>query len=369
MLRQSCYPHSPYLYLYLRMVFAIRVQSLVFAVALASSATANWLPLRRTPALSTRDAPNNLAPGSFTNCTSYTTVVSGDTCSMLEAAANISFSDLLRWNPELNTGCTNLAAQEAYCVGGGGDACSSLYTVVSGDTCFSVETTEGLTAAQLLALNPWLDSSCDLETGEVLCVGAAPTSTVASGTSSVTLTSTFTVTASSSAIASPSSSSAVASSSAIVSPSSSSAIAPPSSSSAIAPPSSSSAIAPPSSSSATASPMPTNIAGGSWTNCTTYYTVQTGDSCTSIDTSYKIAFSDFLRWNPEVSSNCDDLEVNEAYCVKGSPACSKVYTVASGDYCAEIESDYGLTAAQLYALNPWLDSACDLEVGENLCVG
>ncbi|KAH9916876.1 uncharacterized protein B0H18DRAFT_1036738 [Fomitopsis serialis] len=315
------------------MVFAIRVQSLVIAVALASSATANWLPVRRTPALSARDAPGNLAPGSFSNCTSYTTAVSGDTCSMLEAAANISFSDLLRWNPELNTGCTNLAAQEAYCVGGGGDACPSLYTVVSGDTCPSVEANEGLTAAQLLALNPWLDSSCDLEIGEVLCVGpdSAPTSTVTIGTSSVTPTSTVTATVTTSTVL-PTTTTATATTS-------------------------------------TASPTHTNIASGSWTNCTTYYTVQTGDSCISIDTSYGIAFSDFLRWNPEISSTCDDLEAQEAYCVKGSPACNKIYTVASSDYCAEIESDYGLTAAQLYALNPWLDSACDLEVGENLCVG
>ena len=47
-----------------------------------------------------RDAPSNIAAGSFTNCTSYQTVESGDTCSTLEADNNIAFSDLLRWNPE-----------------------------------------------------------------------------------------------------------------------------------------------------------------------------------------------------------------------------------------------------------------------------
>ena len=48
----------------------------------------------------------------------------------------------------------------------------------------------------------------------------------------------------------------------------------------------------------------------------------------------------------------------QAYCVKGSPACTAIYTVVSGDYCAEIEYNYNLTLTQLYDLNPWLDSAC-----------
>ena len=48
----------------------------------------------------------------------------------------------------------------------------------------------------------------------------------------------------------------------------------------------------------------------------------------------------------------------QAYCVKGSPACTKIYTVVSGDYCAAIEANNNLTSAQLYDLNPWLDSAC-----------
>ena len=49
---------------------------------------------------------------------------------------------------------------------------------------------------------------------------------------------------------------------------------------------------------------------------------------------------------------------SQAYCVKGSPACTTIYTVVSGDYCAKIEYNYNLTSTQLYDLNPWLDSAC-----------
>ncbi|KAH9919519.1 uncharacterized protein B0H18DRAFT_1195558 [Fomitopsis serialis] len=72
------------------------------------------------PSSTTTGPPSNLAAGSFTNCTSYATVVSGDTCSTLEVAANISFTDLLRWNPELDTACETIELNAAYCVGGGG---------------------------------------------------------------------------------------------------------------------------------------------------------------------------------------------------------------------------------------------------------
>jgi hypothetical protein len=32
--------------------------------------------------------------------------------------------------------------------------------------------------------------------------------------------------------------------------------------------------------------------------------VQSGDTCASIDTKYTIAYSDFLRWNPEITTTC-----------------------------------------------------------------
>jgi hypothetical protein len=65
--------------------------------------------------------PSNLASGSLSNCTAYHTVASGDTCNSMEAAANISATDLLRWNPEVDvTSCTNIQLGAAYCVGGGG---------------------------------------------------------------------------------------------------------------------------------------------------------------------------------------------------------------------------------------------------------
>lgn len=52
-----------------------------------------------------------------------------------------------------------------------------------------------------------------------------------------------------------------------------------------------------------AGPTPT-IAAGSWTNCTTYYQVQSGDNCPGIESKFSISQSDFLLWNPEITGDC-----------------------------------------------------------------
>ncbi|EPS93996.1 hypothetical protein FOMPIDRAFT_89688 [Fomitopsis schrenkii] len=244
-----------------------------------------------------RDAPSNIAAGSFTNCT----------------------TDLMGWNPELttnrhlNTVCTLLEAKYVYCVGGGGDACPKPYAVRSGDHCNAIETNEGITAAQLHALNPWLDTNCDLVAGQVLYVGTGSTTATSAAplfTSSDMKTSTMSALDTSNTAGAPTASST------------------------------------------TAAPMPTSIAPGTWSNCTKYYTVSSG----------------VLRWNPRVDVACDNLGLEE-YCVKDAPARTHVFNVASGDCCAKIESNFTLTSTQLYDLNLGLDTACDLEAGENLCVG
>jgi hypothetical protein len=33
-------------------------------------------------------------------------------------------------------------------------------------------------------------------------------------------------------------------------------------------------------------------------------TIQSGDTCTSVETKYSIAFTDLLKWNPELNVAC-----------------------------------------------------------------
>ena len=48
----------------------------------------------------------------------------------------------------------------------------------------------------------------------------------------------------------------------------------------------------------------------------------------------------------------------QSYCVQGSNPCTTIYQAQSGSYCSEIETQFGITSAQLTSLNPWLDSNC-----------
>ncbi|KAJ6538819.1 hypothetical protein DFH09DRAFT_71517 [Mycena vulgaris] len=116
--------------------------------------------------------PPNLAAGSLGNCTAYHTVASGNTCTSMDTGAGIAFADFLRWNPEINVGCTTIQLGAAYCVGGGGSACAKVYTVVSGDSCAAIVKSQGVTQARINALNPQINAACsNLGVGENICVG------------------------------------------------------------------------------------------------------------------------------------------------------------------------------------------------------
>ncbi len=66
-----------------------------------------------------------------------------------------------------------------------------------------------------------------------------------------------------------------------------------------------------------------------------------------------------LKWSIDSSSSGSS---------GGGSTCKKSYTVVSGDYCYLIWTKFGITEAQLYSWNPTLDSACDIDVGQVLCV-
>ncbi|KAJ7114953.1 hypothetical protein C8R44DRAFT_629864, partial [Mycena epipterygia] len=112
-------------------------------------------------------------------CARWYTIVSGDGCGKLETTFNLTQAELFALNPELAPSCTNLALDEAYCVraipgsappptgppadlnpGSWSNACSKIYTVVSGDSCGAVETKAAVTAAKLQAENTWINAAC-----------------------------------------------------------------------------------------------------------------------------------------------------------------------------------------------------------------
>lgn len=78
-----------------------------------------------------------------------------------------------------------------------------------------------------------------------------------------------------------------------------------------------------------------------------------------------------------VGSTCENLWLGYVYCVEGSTSstavvtpssptqtgiasnCEEYYTVVSGDSCAGIESEFGISFEELYGWNPAISSGCE----------
>jgi hypothetical protein len=61
--------------------------------------------------------PVPVKPGLVADCDSCYKVVEGDSCSGIFFSKNITSAEFLAWNPDLNSGCTNLEIGYNYCVG------------------------------------------------------------------------------------------------------------------------------------------------------------------------------------------------------------------------------------------------------------
>lgn len=146
---------------------------------------------------STAIPPAQTPPGTVPNCGSYYVVQVGDECNVVAIRFGITFGVLRAMNPSLDATCSNLFAEEAYCVAlvdgtsvttapiasasatfslpptstqhvpppgptqpGATTECDEWYTTVDGDYCYLVEQQYGITLDQLRMWNPYLDEEC-----------------------------------------------------------------------------------------------------------------------------------------------------------------------------------------------------------------
>lgn len=218
-----------------------------------------------------------------------------------------------------------------------------VYTVQSGDTCEGICNEADITFIQFTFWNPTINSYCsNLIAGQAVCVGQAGatwTGTTIPG-ASATQTGVYATTT----VAAPS-----------------------------------------------------NLAYGTTTDCGQYYIVQSGDDCSLITLNNTITVSLFEAINPSINAGCTNLVPGLAYCVRPvanwnstnttttttasyvtAPAptpsgttsdCYEWHVIVSGDYCALLESEYGITFAQLQSWNLNLNSTCgNLILGDAYCV-
>ena len=82
----------------------------------------NVSTLAPSTAASTAPISTDVAEGTVTNCGRYYEVVTGDYCNLITIKFGISLVDFVFLNPRLNENCTNLFADESYCVQAVGDS-------------------------------------------------------------------------------------------------------------------------------------------------------------------------------------------------------------------------------------------------------
>ncbi|PYI34977.1 hypothetical protein BP00DRAFT_306095, partial [Aspergillus indologenus CBS 114.80] len=223
--------------------------------------------------------------GTDANGDQFYLVQIGDSCEKTEAQLDISATQFLKWNPSVNSDCSNILAGYYYCVDvpnptapvtttvpattttttpadgittptpiqtGMTDKCSKFDLFQSGDSCEAIAAKHEIQLSTFYTWNPAVSSSCgDLDVDYYVCVQArgytAPTTPTAAAGNAITSPTPF---------------------------------------------------------------EPERVAG-----CTAFYFVRSGDTCPAIASSHGITVGDIEQWNPKVGSACTDLWLDEYICV------------------------------------------------------
>ncbi|KAH8800156.1 hypothetical protein F5884DRAFT_904863 [Xylogone sp. PMI_703] len=164
-------------------------------------------------------APGPVPFGTTSQCGGYYQVQVADTCERISLAAGVSVELFEAINPSIDSNCFNLITGLWYCVhptvnwnststnstgpsttlpppaatpAGTTSSCFEWHVVVSGDTCFALENTLGVTMANLILWNPDLATDCsNLLLDKAYCVdGSIPSTATATASGTATNTAT-----------------------------------------------------------------------------------------------------------------------------------------------------------------------------------
>ncbi len=314
--------------------------------------------------------------GTIAGCSLWYNIASGDTCATVAGHFNMPLSQFLRFNPAVNSDCSqNFWLGYAYCVRVGPAVpstptgptfegtdckCNKFYTVVSGDDCQSVATKFGITTSEFFQYNPAVDSNCanNFWIGNSYCVGVSGASTCPATTTATTTTT-----------MAPGATTNTLTGTAIGSPS-------------------------------PAGPTFTGIP----CQCNEFHPVSNGDTCDTIAAQYAITTAQFLEWNPAVSSDCSsNFWIGNWYCVgvTGDPECpvasttseepvttagptpasatfpgipcecSAFYKLLPDDTCESVFTRFNIDADDFFDWNPEVSRNCTFNfyIGYSYCVG
>ncbi|KAI1754110.1 hypothetical protein F4782DRAFT_529039 [Xylaria castorea] len=228
-----------------------------------------------SPSEPTSSVPSPHQDGIISTCTSYYKAVSGDDCSKIVAKyGTFTFTDFLKWNPAVGETCGGLWLGYNYCVAVPGtptsppptttttasvptqtgivSGCQRWHKAASGDTCSNIVSKYGtFTLAQFLSWNPAVGSDCS-----GLWLGYNYCIGVAGTPTS-----------------------------------------------------------PPTTTPTGCTSAPTSTQPGAVCACKRWHKVVSGNTCDTIEKQYSITAAQFLKWNPQVGSDCSTLWLGYNVCV------------------------------------------------------
>ncbi|KAJ5364020.1 uncharacterized protein N7496_009733 [Penicillium cataractarum] len=234
--------------------------------------------------------PTPTQPGMVSNCNKFYKVTDDDGCESIALANGITLSDFYIWNTQVGTDCSSLWTDYYVCIAVIGTTttvttapitttptstngistptpiqpgmisnCDAFYYVESDDvTCAQIAHDNDISLSQFYTWNPTVGTDCSsLWTDYYVCIsviGVSPTTTS-------TMTTTTTTTSTGNGVATP-----------------------------------------------------TPIEPGMTTSCKTFHKVVAGDECGVIATNAGITLANFIKWNPQVGSDCSDLWLDYYVC-------------------------------------------------------
>jgi LysM repeat protein len=241
--------------------------------------------------------PTPTQVGMVSNCDLFYDVQSGDGCFQIAQNYGINLNDFYAWNPAVGSSCQQLFPDYYVCVGTVGSNppssstsmsststhsatsttsgsrittptptqagmvsnCDLFYDVKSGDGCYDIAQSYGISLNDFYAWNPAVGNDCSgLWPDYYVCVGIGGSSPPPSSTTSTHSSTT-------------------------------------------------------SSGSGVTTPTPTQA--GMVNNCDAFYDVQSGDGCWAIANEYSISLDNFYAWNPAVGNDCSGLWPDYYVCV------------------------------------------------------
>ncbi|PYH91868.1 LysM domain protein [Aspergillus ellipticus CBS 707.79] len=332
------------------------VTDFVSSTSLVTTATATGTATTTSSATAaySNGVPSPTQSGLISTCDEYYYVEKGDTCYNIQNSyMDFTLDEFYTWNPSISSGCSGLQPDYYVCVGVAGSTttatatttassssasdepqqtglvanCDNYYYVEKGDSCSAILTEFDITMADFYAWNPAVGSNCNtMQYGYYVCVGIPGIIASTTTTPSKTATSTASTTTSSSTVPSPTQSGITADC-------------------------------------VTYYQAQTN--DSCWSIVNEKYTY--------------LNETEFIDWNPAVGSDCADLLADYYYCVATTSVepmpdiistCTTYYYVNEGDSCYSIEQAYSISEADFVKWNPDVGEGCaSLWEGYFVCVG